>query len=134
MKQIIVDNFSTDYYITEDGKCFNNKTGKYLKGQINCRNGYFSYIIKLPNGKRKRCTAHRLVATAYIPNPLGLPQVNHIDGNKLNNSLENLEWCTAKENQRHAIENELRKFKKVYCFTPNKKLVAIYKNFRYEKE
>ena len=53
MKQIIIDNISTQYYITEDGKCYNNRTGKYLKGQENYKNGYFSYNLTLPDGRKK---------------------------------------------------------------------------------
>ena len=109
MKQIIVDNISTTYYITEDGKCYNSITGKFLKGQVNCLHGYFSYNITLPNGKMKRLPAHRLVAIAYIPNPDNKPEVNHIDGNKLNNNVKNLEWCTFKENSIHAVEHNLIK-------------------------
>lgn len=127
MKQIIINNISTSYFITEDGKCYNSKTGKYLKGQENSRNGYFSYNLTLPDGSKKRCVAHRLVAVAYIPNPENLPQVNHIDGNKLNNSSDNLEWVTAEQNQQHAVATELRKFAHVYCFTKDKQLVAEYK-------
>ena len=128
MKQIIVNNISTWYYITKDGKCYNSKTNKYLKGQINPKNGYFSYNITLPNGDKKRLYAHRLVAQNYIPNPNNKTQINHIDGNKLNNYIDNLEWVTPKENQEHAIKNELRAFKHVFCFNKNKELVAEYLN------
>lgn len=128
MKQIIVDfNISTWYYITEDGKCYNQKTGRYLKGQIN-KHGYFSYNITLPDGSKKRLYAHRLVAQAYIPNPNNKKEVNHIDGNKLNNYKDNLEWVTPKENQQHALNTELRNFSHVFCFDKNKNLIAEYKN------
>ena len=123
MKQIIVNNISTWYYITEDGKCYNSKTGKYLKGQENYKNHYFSYNITLPDGSKKRLYAHRLVAQAYIPNPENKEQINHIDGNVLNNHVDNLEWVTQSENQQHALELELRKFEHVYCFN-KKKIVS----------
>lgn len=128
MKQIIVNNISTSYYITEDGKCYNSITGKWLKGQKN-KNGYFSYILTLPDGSKKRLYAHRLVALAYIPNNnRNKNQINHKDGNKLNNNVENLEWVTQKENQQHALTNDLRRFPHVFCFTQDKKLVAEYKS------
>ena len=53
-------------------------------------------------GKHKNKHIHRLIATHFIPNPNNLPQVNHIDGNKLNNSIDNLEWVSASENSIHA--------------------------------
>lgn len=124
MRQIIVDNISTWYYITETGKCYNSKTNKYLKGQVT-KFGYVSYNIVMPDGNHRRFYAHRLVAAAYIKNNDKLKnQINHIDGNKLNNCVENLEWVT----QCHAIENNLRQFKHVFCFSKNKKLVAEYKS------
>lgn len=128
MKQIIVDNISTSYYITEDGKCYNSNTGKWLKGQENYKNGYFSYNLTLPDGSKKRLYAHRLVALAYIPNEdKNKNQINHKDGNKLNNTVENLEWVTQEENQQHALQKDLRQYSHVFCFTPDKKLVAEYK-------
>lgn len=128
MKQINVDNISTWYYITEDGKCYNSKTNKYLKGQSNIKNQYISYNITLPNGTKKRLFAHRLVAQAYIPNPENKPEVNHKDGNKLNNCIDNLEWVTHAENTQHAIDTELIQNKHVFCFNKEQKLIAEYKN------
>lgn len=134
MKNIIIDNISTLYYITENGQCYNQKTGKYLKGQVNYKNGYFSYNITLPNNKKKRIYAHRAVALAFIENPANKPMVNHKDGNKLNNNVWNLEWVTNSENITHAIENELIKYKAVYCFNNKKELVAQYKTQREASE
>lgn len=128
MKQIIVDNISTTYYITEDGKCYNEKTNNWLKGQINSKNGYRTYHIALPSGKAKRIYAHRAVAEAYLPNPEKKEQVNHKDGDKLNNCATNLEWVSCAENLSHALENGLREVREVYCFSPDKCLVAIYKS------
>lgn len=128
MKQIIVDNISTNYYITEDGKCFNSITKKYLKGQINYKNNYLSYNLTMPDGTMRRFYAHRLVAIAYIPNDnKSYTCVNHKDGNKLNNCVDNLEWCNHSINNYHAVNNELRVYKHVFCFNKNKDLVAEYK-------
>lgn len=126
MKQIVVNNISTTYYITEDGRCYNSLTNKYLKGQENYRNHYLSYNLTLPDGSKKRVYAHRAVAIAYLPNPNNLPEVNHKDGNKLNNYVDNLEWVSSVENKRHAIQQGLYNYEHVYCFAPNKQLVAEY--------
>lgn len=126
MKQIIVDNQVTQYSITEDGQCYNNRTELFLKGQIS-NSGYLNYNLTLPDGTKKRKYAHRLVAIAYIPNPENKPEVNHIDGNKLNNNIKNLEWVTASENQLHNTEiNNKSSLKEVYQFNKQKEIIAHY--------
>lgn len=71
--------------------------------QVNKTDGYNVVSVTI-NGKPRILVAHRIVAKTYIPNPENKPQVNHIDGNKSNNRVDNLEWCTAKENAKHAFE------------------------------
>lgn len=69
------------------------------------RSGYLRYGLMI-DGKLERFLAHRLVAEAFIPNPLGLPHVNHIDEDKENNTIENLEWVTPKQNANHGTRTE----------------------------
>ena len=127
MKNIVINNISTSYYITEDGKCYNENTGKFLKGQENCRNGYFTYMLTMPDGSKTRQYAHRLVAQAYLPNKdKEKTEVNHKDGNKLNNYIDNLEWVSSHNNSIHAIGLGLRQSPHVFCFDKNKVLVAEY--------
>ena len=111
MKQIIVDNQVTSYFINETGKCFNSKTNKYLKGQIS-NSGYLNYNLSITPQYKKRLYAHRLVAQYFLNNgePIeGNKEVNHKDGNKSNNNVDNLEWCTVYENTIHGFS--LRKGK-----------------------
>lgn len=77
---------------------------KILKQSIN-RNGYCIVELSL-DAKRKRHSVHRLVAIAFINNDEGKEQVNHIDENKQNNHIDNLEWCTCKENMNHGSHNK----------------------------
>lgn len=73
--------------------------------------GYY-YVALCGVGKPKKATIHKIVAKAFIPNPDNKPYINHIDGNKLNNYVDNLEWCSPKENNLHARETGLARWAK----------------------
>lgn len=86
------------------------KEETFLKSRISTY-GYLMVTL-CKNGKSFNASVHRLIAEAFIPNPDNLPCVNHKDGNKLNNAVENLEWCTYKENNIHAYKTGLHDPKK----------------------
>lgn len=94
------------YEITPHGDVRNRKTGRILKGGIN-NSGYRTIHLK----KYETEFVHRLVAETFIPNdsPSIKKDVNHIDGNKLNNDVTNLEWVSRSDNVRHAYANGLNR-------------------------
>lgn len=94
-----VKGFEEFYEVSSQGRLRNIKTRKIRKKSL--INKY--YVIRLSKeGKSKSIKVHRMVAEAFITNPYHCPQVNHIDGNKLNNCVENLEWVTRQQNLEHA--------------------------------
>lgn len=91
--------------------------------------GYYRVCLYRNDGTHKMFQLHRLIAQAFIPNPENLPQVNHIDENKLNNCVENLEWVTAKKNCNHRTRNERisnSKLKKINQLTLSGELVRAW--------
>lgn len=96
-----------NYEIYDNGDVFNLKTNKMLKGSIG-ENGYKYYRLS-KNNVKKMFYAHRLVAEHFLENIDNKPLVNHKDGNKLNNNLDNLQWMTYSENSLHAYKNNLIK-------------------------
>ena len=92
--------FFNKYDITKEGIIINKQSGKQSKGCINNR-GYRMFTCRYKN-KHFMYSIHTLLAIKYIPNPNNYPIINHIDGNKLNNSLDNLEWCTQSHNIKEA--------------------------------
>jgi len=94
------------YAITEDGRVFSYKRNKFMNGSIDT-SGYRQFDLR-----GRAMLAHRLVALTFMPNLDCLPEINHIDGNKLNNYIHNLEWCTRKHNMSEA--------KRLKLFNPNK--------------
>lgn len=93
--------------VSEDGTVMSKRTGKVFKQRVN----EFGYVqVSVPNGEKGKTVkrkVHRLVAQTYIPNPENKREVNHIDGDKTNNHVSNLEWATSQENKQHAWENGL---------------------------
>lgn len=96
------------YSVTEEGEVYSFKKNGYLSSKGTSGNGY-QKVTLCHEGERKDFMVHRLVAMAFIPNPCDLPQVNHKDGDKGNNKIDNLEWCTAEYNTQHAMETGLRR-------------------------
>ena len=88
-----------NYSISSDGEVRNDNNLYVLKQHLN--NKGYPMVNLWKNNKGYWRTVHRIVALAFIPNPNNKPQVNHIDGNKQNNNVDNLEWCTGSENQFH---------------------------------
>lgn len=99
---------ASQYYVLKNGTVFSLKTWDYLVGNLSF-DGYVRVLLTDDNRRMNTIPLHRLVAMAFIPNPEGKNEVNHIDGNKLNNDASNLEWNWSYENMDHARKSGLRK-------------------------
>lgn len=125
-----INGFEGRYAITRDGRVWSYYSRKYLKGSVNTR-GYLSVSISDRNGKFMTKRVHRLVAEAFIPNPDHLPEVNHKDENKLNNRVENLEWCDRTYNMNYGTVKQ-----RLQEYSPHSKMVRcletgmVYKSVR----
>jgi hypothetical protein len=124
------------YYISSEGYVFSKKRNIILKGSMTKKNGYIQvYLLK--NKIIHRFLIHRLVAIYFLDNPYHKKEVNHIDGNKLNNNISNLEWVTKQENMSHALKKGLFRPKEHWTDEMKKKVIKsrinTYKNTPCEK-
>lgn len=128
--------FPDEYMVSDRGDVKSIRTGKTLKPAFD-RYGYLYYVLCV-NGNRKTVKAHRLVAEAFIPNDGNKPSVDHVNGDKTDNRVQNLRWVTNKENthnpitlpkmQRLAIENLPRAYAKAKEINFGRKRIAVFKN------
>lgn len=113
MKKILITNskhpLKFNYYATDDGRIWSEKTQKFMSARED-KDGYLKVALScLDNNGRHRFSVHRLILENFKPiEGMEKLQVNHINGNKKDNSLQNLEWVTCEENIKHAVENNLR--------------------------
>lgn len=113
------------YQVSNCGRVKSIKFGKEIIMKQNIRRGYY-YVNLYKNGILKTYQVHRLVAEAFLDNPDNLPCVNHKDENKLNNNVDNLEWCTIRYNNCYndgQIKRARFKRKKVYQYDLNGNLI-----------
>lgn len=130
-KKIIIDDTEYNYEVSNTGNIRNTQTNKLLKQSIRAQ--YYGVSL-CNNNKKKTYNIHTLVvATMFIDNPNNSKVVNHIDGNKFNNNIKNLEWCSYKENTSHALDNKLIKLhrKKVKQLSyDGTQIIKIYDSIR----
>lgn len=104
-----IPEFEGLYEISTEGVIRNAKTMAVRKSYVRSVTCNYIYVQLYKGNKPHTFAVHRLVAMTFIPNPANKPQVNHLDGDKHNNHLSNLEWCTVSENHKHAFATGLHK-------------------------
>lgn len=121
-----IDGYEGKYQVSSLGRIksaswHNGATERLLKLRLDRRGYPTCFLYK--DGQRKQLSVHRVVANTFIPNPHNKPQVNHINGEKSDNRVKNLEWCTNRENQDHASDSDLKHTVKVLQLDMNGNLV-----------
>lgn len=115
-EEIYTDIIEGNYSVSDGGLIRNNRTGLILKGEIThsrkkkgkeSTKFIYARVVLSNAGVTQRLSVSRIVATYFVDNPHDKEFVNHIDGDRLNNSASNLEWCTMQENQEHAVTTGL---------------------------
>jgi len=117
------------YEISNEGTVRIKKNGYLLVLSVNNKLGYVQVTLTGDDKKKHTLKPHRIVGETFLQKINGKDELNHIDGNKLNNAASNLEWCTGSENKKHAYENNLRKRKHKGIHTMianNEKRVSVF--------
>lgn len=126
-----VSGYEGIYEVSDLGRVRSYRRGKWGIGDkpkiLSSDMGQYFGIALCKDGNKKVRYVHQIVAETFIPNPRNLTEVNHIDGNKRNNKVENLEWCTHGENMQHAADHGLFKSvqRKVVCEDTGEVFVSI---------
>lgn len=144
-----IENYEEFYEVSNEGRVrrksgyvksgIKNNERRYIEGKIlkqnKKRNGYLTVDLSKEH-KVKTISIHRLVAKAFIENPKDLPQVNHKNGNKMDNRVENLEWVTSSENRKHSFDTGLQKSraKRIRCKQLDMTFEGSYKAAEYINE
>lgn len=127
-KAIFINNKETNYECNPSGLVRNRKTKRVLRGNTK-KNGYIEYELYLAD-RHIYILGHRLVAQTFLTNPQNYKQINHKDGNKTNNSVDNLEWCDSSYNNAHAYQSGLNDHESlkvsIYQLDKNYRIVQTY--------
>lgn len=130
MKQALLAPLPYDerYAVTKDGRVFSRcrKPYYYELKQSNDSDGY-----KIVTIHRKTVKVHRLIAEMFIPNPYNLPCINHIDENKTNNNVSNLEWCDVKYNNNYGTHQKKSAYTRLNHTNISKKVLCVEDNIIY---
>lgn len=123
-----------DYFIDETGHVYSQKSGTLKELKQGTDHDGYKTIGLYNHGVAKRIKTHKLVANAFIPKDPNRLCINHKDGNKANNSVENLEWCTPQENSMHAYNNGLLNYGRAQRLGVRAKARYSEEDIRYIKE
>lgn len=125
-----IDGYNGEYQVSNYGNVKSFKRGERILKPRKNHKGY-CFVTLSKDGLNKNINVHRLVAMAFIPNPNNLPQINHINENKRNNRVENLEWCDARYNNNYGTGNERRgnkRCKPIVQYDADNIIIGIWKS------
>lgn len=98
----VANYYGLDYTVYSDGRIEGPERG-FLKQRKN-QDGYMEVTLGVTENRHSRVKVHRIIAEQFVPNPFGLPEVNHLDCDRSNNNADNLEWCTHQQNVKYSAD------------------------------